>query len=364
MMTKFFALLIVCAFALNGIGAATAFPLPDTNKKDGQANQLAALLPASDGAMTLNVQKALSVALPQILSGNQQMIADILGEIDKIKVKTGIDLRQFEQITVGVSSKKNAARELEFEPVVLARGTFNANALIAAIKPVIKATYREEKIGDRTVSVFTAKETVKKTQNPSAKPPSAFEKSLDKMFDNLSREFAVTTFDDKTLVIGSLARVRETFAATVPRIGGDVLDLISRKPDSLASFALKLPEGISDFIQLGNDEFGKNLDAIRFLAGSLDVADGNAAVSLTAKTAQAEQAQSLQEQLDGLKGLGKILIGGMKGADKQIFSRMLDNVKIGRNLSEITIDLQVPQSDINTLLNKKTVQKTEASFSK
>jgi len=128
MKTKFFAALIVLTFALNGAGA-TVFAAPKTKKKNVQTNpqQLAALLPASDGAMTFNVQKAFSTAMPQILSGNQLILADILGKIDSIKTQTGIDLRQFEQIAVGVATRRSgAARELDFEPVVLARGKFAA----------------------------------------------------------------------------------------------------------------------------------------------------------------------------------------------------------------------------------------------
>jgi hypothetical protein len=54
--------------------------------------------------------------------------------------------------------------------------------------------------------------------------------------------------------------------------------------------------------------------------------------------------------------LGKSFLGsGGKSEDKQVFSRMIDNVKIARGdgSNEVTLDLQVPQNDINILLKPK-----------
>ncbi len=67
----------------------------------------------------------------------------------------------------------------------------------------------------------------------------------------------------------------------------------------------------------------------------------------------AEQAQSLQETLEGLQMVGKALIGGSKGADKQVYVRMIENLRLTRNVNEVIFDLQVPQSDINILLGVK-----------
>lgn len=351
MKKKFLALMFIWAFALNGIGAMTA--AAQTNNRMTQ-NSLLGNLPVSDGAMTLNMQRVLSEALPQAMSGNQPMLADVLRKIDEVKAKTGVDLRQFQQIVVGVSGKKNAAQEIEFEPVILARGTFDANALTALARSVPKAKYREEKIGSRTVYVFEPQQIPSSSPSP-AKSPSMIEKTVgntvNKFFAGLSREIAVSAFDTNTLAIGTLARLRETFG-TSARVGSDVLNLVNRKPDAIMSFGLKLPEGLSPFVNLGNDELGKNLNAIRFMAGAADFADGNGTVSILARTTGAEQAKSLQEQIEGFQQLGKMFLGGAKDANKQVYARMIDNVKIARNLTDVMLDLQVPQSDINTLLGK------------
>lgn len=341
---KFFALAAACAFMLNAVGAGFA----QTTKTNNQTNGLAALLPASDGVLTLDIQKILSESVPQVLSGKPQMLAGINAKIDEIRDKTGLDPKQFEQVVVGVSTKQISAREVDLEPVFLARGKFNAGALIAIAKLAAKGKYREEKIGSRAVYVFTLSETVA-SNKPSTKN-SWLDRAIDRMINGLAKEIAVSSYDNNTLVFGSPVRVRETLE-TKTRISNDVLSLISRRPNAIMSFGANLPEGLSKFIDLDNDELGATLDSIRQMSGAVETSGDSVGVSITAKTLNTEQAQNLHETLQGLQMLGKAFIGGgNKGADKQVYGRMIDNAKITRSGAEVLLDLQVPQSDINILL--------------
>lgn len=355
MKKKISVLLIVFAFCSNAFGAT--FADTKTNKIERQAQQqLAALLPASDGVITFNTQRIFGEALPRVLAANQPMLKDILSKIDEVKTKTGIDLRQFEQFTIGVSNKKVSASEFEFEPVVLARGTFNAGALVSLAKVALNGKYREEKSGDKTIYIFMPPQPPVKSSAPqnnkTQSKNSAFEKALDKMMEKLSREFAVASFDNNTLAIGTTARVRETLQNKMG-MNPEILSLVNRKPNALMSFSLEMPAGMSGFINLDNDELGKNLDSIRQISGAIDLADKSAIVSLAAKTLKPEQAQALKETLDGLQMVGKALLGGGKGADKMVFSRMIENVRTSSSGNEVMLDLQVPQSDIDILVGVK-----------
>jgi hypothetical protein len=336
---KIFAITAFFAFILISIGAVSA----QTKSK----NQLAALLPESDGVINLDVQRLLNEAVPQILSGNPTMVDHINQKIDQIRDKTGLDLRQFEQVAVGVSTNQISAQQIDFEPVILARGKYNANALIAVAKLASKGKYREEKIGNRTIFIFSGKEIVE--QNKPQMKNSWFDKMLERVLNSLSKDIAVTAYDGNTLAFGSPERVRATFESKA-RVSNEVLSLINRKPNAVASFGAKLPNGLSKFIDLDNDELGQTLDSIRQLSGAVEISDGNTAISVLAKTLKAEQAQSLHETLEGLQMIGKAFIGGGKGDDKKVYARMIENVRFTRNLTEVSLDLQVPQSDINILL--------------
>ncbi len=348
MRKKIFALAVVLTFVTNGIG--TIFADTKTNKSDKQISQLAALLPASDGVLIFDMQRLLSEAVPQILAGKPQMLTEVNAKIDEISQKTGFDLRQFEQVAVGVATKQISPQEVDLEPVVLARGKYNAGALIALAKLASKGKYREEKIGSRAVYVFSGREIAE--QNKPQTKNSWLDKAIDRMIKGLTKEVAVTSYDNNTLAFGSLARVRETFESKT-RVNAEVTSLIVRKPNAIVSFGAKLPNGLSKFIDLDNDELGTTLDTIRQMSGAMEVSGGNTIVSVSAKTLKPEQAQTLAETLEGLQMVGKALLGGSKGADKQVYGRMIDNAKITRNASEVMLDLQVPQNDINILLGVK-----------
>jgi hypothetical protein len=116
------------------------------------------------------------------------------------------------------------------------------------------------------------------------------------------------------------------------------------------NFAAKLPAGMSAFLPLENDELGKNIDSIQYLSGTMNVAGDSAALRLMAKTQNDTQAQSLLETLEGLQFVGKAFLGSAKGADKQVYGRMIENAKFSRSTNEVTLNLQVLQSDINVLI--------------
>jgi hypothetical protein len=347
MKNKFFAFFAAFVIVLNAFGAALA-DTKTNNKK--QASQLVALLPVSDAVVAFDSKRFLNEALPQFLSGNQTLLSEIMTKVAEVKTKTGIDLRQFEQVAVGVTAKQTAPKKFDFEPVILARGQINAGALLSAAKLAANGKYREEKIGGKTVFIFSAKEIAEqnKPQNANGKNAAMIDKAIDK----LTNEIAVTAFDANTLAFGTVPRVRQTVEAKT-RIGSDLTNLLYRKQTSVMNFAAKLPNGMSAFLPLDNDELGKNIDAIQYVYGSMDVNGANSILQLMAKTQQAEQAQGLLETLEGLQMIGKAFLGSAKGADKQVYSRMIDNAKFSRSGAEVTLDLQIPQSDIDVLIGGK-----------
>ncbi len=348
MKNRFFALFLLFALSLNALGAAFADTKSTGNKN--QTSQLVALLPASDAVMSFDAKRFMSDALPQILSGNQTLLAKVFAHVNEVKTKTGIDLRQFEQVAVGVTAKQITAKEYDFEPVILARGQINSGALLAAAKLAANGKYREEKVGGKSIFIFAAKEIAANNKPQNATGKNA--QMIDKVIGKLSQEIAVSAFDSNTLAFGTAARLRQTLDAKT-RVSADITNLLYRKQNSVMNFAAKLPGGMSRFLPLDNDELGKNIDSIQYLYGSMDVVGDNTALQLMAKTENAAQAQGLFETLEGLQFIGKAFLGSAKGADKQVYARMIENAKLTHGANEVKLDLQVQQSDINVLIGEK-----------
>lgn len=350
MVKKIVVVIIAFAFIFSAIAAAFA---NDVSKKDKtkQAPQLVALLPDSDGIMTLDVQRLLDEALPQILSGNQPKLNKIMGELDKIKEKTGFDMRRFEKIAVGVKTNRVSANNFELEPVLLARGAYDSKGLVGIAKIASKGKYKTEKVGNRTIYIFSIKEIAEENK-PKKGGNSITDKMFDKMFNSLSREIAVTSYDNNTLALGTLERVKETLNAK-SRVSDQLTDLVYRKQNAVMSFGMNMPQGMSKFFEIGNEEIDSNIDSIRQLYGSMNIVGNNSVLSMTARTNSAEEAENLHTLLSGLKELGDIFLGGSKGGDKQIYSRMIKNTQLTQAENEVIFNLEVPQSDIDVLIGEK-----------
>jgi hypothetical protein len=341
---KFFALFIAFVFILNSFGSAFA----DTKSNK---NQLLALLPASDMIAAVDAKRFFATSLPQILSGNKEMLDEINGKIDEFKTNTGIDMRQFEQIAVGVSAKQISETQTEYEPVVLARGSYSADSLITLAKFASGDKYREEKIGGKSVYIFSPKELIEK--NRTAVKNSTVQKAIDFILPKLSGETAVTAYDKNTLAFGKLERVRLLLTDSKSRVDANLLAKVSINPTAVANFAANLPKGLSEFMELSDDDIGQNLSAIRQIYGTFDVAGENASVSISAKTVKPENAESLKALFVSLQvSLADFLVNSKRESQK-VYGRMLKNAKFTRVGDEVKIDLQVPQTDINILVGAK-----------
>jgi len=190
-----------------------------------------------------------------------------------------------------------------------------------------------ERFGERTIYIFDAADI--------ATSPHA----TDRFADGI----AVTVIDSTTIAFGTLARVRQTLEGKT-KVGTDITGLLQQNPAAVTSFAAKLPPGMKSFLPLENDELGKNVESIKYIYGNADVAGDLASIHATARTLQNADAKSLYDTLSGLQVLGKAFLSGAKGADKQVYARLIENVKFSVRGNEVNMDLQVPQSDIDILV--------------
>ena len=90
------------------------------------------------------------------------VMSDITAKLDELQQRTGIDIRQFESVAAGLAMKAVGPKETDYDPVIIARGTMPAGGLVAVVKLASNGTYKEEKIGTRTVYIFSAKDIAQK----------------------------------------------------------------------------------------------------------------------------------------------------------------------------------------------------------
>ncbi len=347
MKKKYFALAAITALLLN----VAAFAAGDTKRsraKRRASMRLVAMLPASDGVAIFDTKQFLGTSLPIILASNQPALGEVTTKINEMANRTGVDLRKFDEVVVGVASKQVSATETDFDPVAIASGDVAEGALNAIKKMASsKGTYREEKIGGRTVYVFTAGATMQNTSG--AAPTSKISAAIDKALRGLSREIAVSTLDRNTLVFGSPARVRETLEGHT-HVGADLSSLLAAKETAVANFAFKTAGRMGSMLPLDVDMLGKSLDTVQFVSGSLDVAPTGTTLQAMARTRLPHDAAQLKDTLDVLKQMGGALLGGSKKPNQALYGRLLNNARVTLRGTDVSLDITIPQSDIDALV--------------
>lgn len=335
---------IIALFAVLAFAAA-AF---GQNISGSGYQALSARLPESDAAAVMDVNRLVNTALPQILAGNQALLSDFQGTIDTVKDRTGIDLRRFSTAAIGLKAIKRGEKDFDFSGVVIANGDLNMPALLAAAKLAANGKYREVKANGSTIIIFPMKDladTAGRSKGRSAKTASKAHSAL----GGPAGEIAVTILDQTTLALGSLAQVKQVVTGS-SHVSPDLVSLLPKEAVPVFSFAAKTPDGMSTFMPLDNDELGKNIDSIKYLFGSMNVTPAGTQLTATARTMTAENAQSLKETLEGLQMIGKALLGGSKGADKEVYARLVNNVVFSTTGNDVNLDLAIEQADVNFLV--------------
>ncbi|HVF47553.1 MAG TPA: hypothetical protein VNA17_08315, partial [Pyrinomonadaceae bacterium] len=323
------------------------FAKPARVSRQAQSARLVSLLPASDAVVVFDSKRFLGDALPKVLSANQPMLGEIMAKVAEVESRTGIDLRKFDQVAVGATIKPGSGTNFDGQTVAIASGDINAGALISVAKLASKGTYREEKIGDRTVYVFSAKDVVQKTSVTVGN--SKIARFFDEALKGLTRDVAVASLDRNTLVLGAHSKVRETLEGK-SRITADISSLLPAREAAVVTFAMKTPAGLSKLLPLDNDELGANIDSIRYVSGWLDVTASGATLQMLARATRPDQAAGLKETLEGLQMIGGAFLGSSKRADQQVYGRMIKNARFEARGTDLTLDLTVSQSDIDILI--------------
>jgi hypothetical protein len=347
MRNKYFALAAISALLLN----VAAFAGGDTNRtkaaKKRASMRLVSMLPASDGVAIFDARQFVGSSLPTILASNQPALAEITARINEMANRTGVDLRKFDEVAVGIATKQVSPTETDYEPVAIASGDVADGALNAIKKLAANGSYREEKVAGKTVYIFTAGPSMQNTS--SAGSGSKITAALHKALRGLQHEIAVTALNSNTLVVGTPTRVRETLEAR-SHVGADVVALLAAKEMAVVNFAFKSSGHLGKLLPLEADMMGKSLDNIQYISGSLEVASTGTTLQATARMRLPHDAAQLKDTLDVLKSMGGALLGNSNKPNQALYGRMINNLRVTLRGTDVTIDLSVPQSDIDSLV--------------
>lgn len=300
------------------------------------ATGLMASLPESDAVAHVKVKQLVNEALPRIFASNPAKLGEINAQIDRLKDRTGLDMRMFQEIALGVKFTYPAEGITKAQTVAVANGTFSSAAMVAAGRVASNGKYREEKYQDKTIYIFTLDERIR----------------LLGLFDIKITELAAAPLNANTLALGDQAGVRAAIDAARSRknINTELIALARRDPNAIIGFGANMSEQLVSNLDIGNAPIAADLKTLRQVYGSVSTTATDLDLYLGARAVNAAAAKSLGDTLEGLKQFGALLVGGLSGAKGVLAKSALANLKIVADANELHIRTSVAQAEVGPLL--------------
>jgi hypothetical protein len=293
-------------------------------------------LPPSDAVALINVNRVLDEALPKLLAENPAKIAEVNDELTKFKTQTGLDPRSFDQIALSLQYSYPSEGVTKIRTVGIARGTFNAGALVAAGRLAANGKYVEQKYQGKTIYIFSLDRQIR----------------LLGLWDLKVSDLAVTSIDSNTLALGDLEAVQGVIDAirTGKHANPELIALASQDPNAILGFGGNITEALLQNLSISNNAIARELTAVRKIYGSLGMTSENLELMVAARTVDTYSAKNLGDTVEGLKQFGGLFINRLSAAKGSLARTALNNLKITTQGNELQIRTAVAQSQVAPLM--------------
>ena len=298
---------------------------------------LMASLPKSDAVAQVKMKQLFNEAMPRILANNPGKLAQVNTSIENFKTRTGLDPRMFDEMAFGVRFTFPGEGTLKAQTVALAKGAYNANAMITAGTMAANGKSRQEKYKGKTIYIFTLDENI----------------GVLGVFDFRVGELAVLPLDTDTLALGDPVSIRSVIDVTraSKRANAELIALASRDPNAVIGFGANMSDQLVNSIDLiANAPIRSEIANLRQVYGSVGTTERDLALFLGAIATTPEAANSLGTTLRGLAEVGSLFIGRVSGARGVLARSALTNLKIVTDANELQIRTAIPSADIGPLM--------------
>ena len=296
---------------------------------------IASYLPASDAVAIVDVKRMLNETMPSILGSDQAKLAQANAEVDKFKTKTGVDLRQFNRVAVGVRYAYPNATTTKLETVAIAHGTFDAKAVSASARAAANGKSREEKYRGLTITIINVNDQIKVLG----------------LWNMTISELAICPLDPTSLALGTLENVKAAIdAGKVGRAPAELIALASKDPAAVIGFGANITPELLAKLDVGNDTIAKDVSSIKQAYGSVGSTQSDVTLMMVARTDSADAAKNLGDTVEGLRQLGSMFIGRLADPRRALAESALNNLKVTARGMEVEIRTQVAAANLAALI--------------
>jgi hypothetical protein len=344
---------------------ALLFALAHTAAAQIDSRRALSGLPDSQAVLYVNAHRIIHDVLPRVMPPAEY--TKMLNEAQKV----GFDARGIEYVAVGARLADPAPANGLPEFVVVIRGNFNADTLLALGRVAAGSqniSPRSETYGSKTLEIIDLQSLNKKPEGPEGADGQGGAKPKEMPYP----EVAVMALDANTLVAGVPSYVK----AVVDAAGGrgvlkpSMLDLATRDPQALWSLTVELPPTLVDYLHKAGIPANQEADQMIGWVRQVSLAQGMDALNYSTHAAVLTDAPEHASAFSGLIRMGLLAAQTALNAEaaKQTprhkdyakTRAALDTLKSFVNRTEgntLLLSVSVPQKTVNDLIRKEMAPK-------
>ncbi|MFN0087928.1 MAG: hypothetical protein ACKVX9_21220 [Blastocatellia bacterium] len=298
-------------------------------------NSLFSLLPSTDLIATVDAGRLVNELLPKLATLSVGGVDEMAKQITEFTQKTGIDPTRIQNAVLAMDLKSAQA-----QGVVLLQGIDPDAKQIEAAMQAFKSEYKAVDYKGRMIYTILAK-----VNAPTAGPVSV-----------KTDEMAVAPLGNQMMAFGDRAMIQKVIDVQTgteknlvsPRM---IAALEETRASALVRFALNIPEELRTQAVDQGDLF-KSVASIKMILGTFDVAsDFSLSLDTIIRTATQNEAGELETGLKGLLGLIRGIFGGADPSTDFI-GQLLDQIKIGSKLNDVSLSISLPRAIMDQLSKK------------
>jgi hypothetical protein len=312
---------------LLAVWMSAAIVSAQTTQATGALDPLNAL-PTSDVVAFADMHRILTEIVPRLLAKDPATLLKLTNTVNELNTKTGINILSIDRIAVGVQFLGKTTHNLKKDDVgvaIIVHGDFDADKFFAFMKSETKGKARQETYGGIVIHIEP--------------PPTAPQKKSER------ETGALALLDAHTIVVGDLPQVRATIdaAAGKGRVDSALVGLATHDANTLIGMAGNVPPSLTEDISKSatpGDEteqaIGKIVANIKQVFSSITTTPTAFDVTLGARLVTAEQAQSLNDLLLGIRQQAAPYVQDKTTRD------LFDSLKITAQDNEVRVSADIP----------------------
>ena len=313
-------------------------------------------LPDSQGVLFVNLRRVVNELMPRVMPPAEYK--KMLTEAQQF----GFDPRGLEYAAVAVRLADPPPANNLPEFVVLVRGNFNADSLLALGRVAMGAQNlksRQETYGSKTIEIIDLQAMAK----PAAEGAEGGER---KPTPSPYPEVGVMALDPNTLVVGVPSYVRAAVDASAGqgRLKPSMVDLAVRDPQSVWSLTAELPPNLADYLHKAGAPRNQEFDQMVGWVKQLSLSQGMDAVNFSLQASVLTDAPEHASAFSGLVRMG--LLAAQTALNQEVAKKSakdsaeartaLNALKTFVNRTEgntLILSVSVPQKVVADLIRKE-----------